>query len=237
MIIEQRGGYQSSSTNPASLNASQESQSYRPLSLNDRGGVVNGSGDVSVAATIEPIYHNHHPTSITRARSLAEAPASYKASQQQQQSSGALSVEHRQANMSQMSISSQLSKNSSTAAAVRQHQHHAPPPPPTTTHQTMSAMLSGVHNSSSSVPTPRESLVFFRGDEKPIAKILLQQHSVTKPHHHQDALQLENVEEVTPDNSVSSIVLPPSPTPRLQQQQQPSQALNNLSASIPTPTR
>ncbi len=57
------------------------------------------------------------------------------------------------ANMSQMSISSQLSKNNSIRHHTRsetpsQHQHSA-------------------------TPTPRESIVFNRGDEKPIAKILL----------------------------------------------------------------
>jgi hypothetical protein len=55
--------------------------------------------------------------------------------------------------MSQMSISSQLSKNNSIRHHTRsetpsQHQHSA-------------------------TPTPRESIVFNRGDEKPIAKILL----------------------------------------------------------------
>ena len=66
---------------------------------------------------------------------------------------GNLSVEHRVSNMSQMSISSQLSKNNSIRHHTRsetpsQHQHSA-------------------------TPTPRESIVFNRGDEKPIAKILL----------------------------------------------------------------
>jgi hypothetical protein len=55
--------------------------------------------------------------------------------------------------MSQMSISSQLSKNNS----IRQHARSETP----SQHQ------------HSATPTPRESIVFNRGDEKPIAKILL----------------------------------------------------------------
>ena len=64
-----------------------------------------------------------------------------------------LSVEHRAANMSQMSISSQLSKNNS----IRHHHNRSDTP------------NQHLH---SATPTPRESIVFNRGDEKPIAKIL-----------------------------------------------------------------
>ena len=68
-----------------------------------------------------------------------------------------LSIEHRLANMSQLSISSQLSKNNSFRVQNRagvcdtpiQHQHSA-------------------------TPTPRESTVFNRGDRNPFAKILSQ---------------------------------------------------------------
>ena len=69
-------------------------------------------------------------------------------------SSKTLSAEHRAANMSQMSISSQLSKNNS----VRHHPNRSDTP------------NQRLH---SATPTPRESIVFNRGDEKPpIAKIL-----------------------------------------------------------------
>ena len=69
-----------------------------------------------------------------------------------------LSIEHRLANISQMSISSQLSKTNSIRHNSRSGACDTP--------------VQHVH---SSTPTPRESIVFNRGDEKPIAKILLQQ--------------------------------------------------------------
>lgn len=72
-----------------------------------------------------------------------------------------LSIEHRLANMSQMSINSQLSKNNSI--------RHRPSGSETPLHQQLSQMSS----QHSATPTPRESIVFNRGDEKPYEKILL----------------------------------------------------------------
>lgn len=171
-ILAEARAYPTSSTNPASLNVSQDSQ--RPLSIssesNHRSGgeliLLNGSL-VDGAMSNNSNNNSTHPN-MTRARSLAEAPNKLNVQQQQQQQqqggltpndiSRALSIEHRQANMSQMSISSQLSKNSS----IRNHHHHQ-----------AAAMI--VQQMMLNSTTPRESLVFFRGDERPIAKILLQQ--------------------------------------------------------------
>lgn len=184
------GVYQQSSlTNPASLSVSQES-AQRPLSVSSesnhhhhyhRGGggefmLLNGIMESSSTASTNSAAH---PNMMTRARSLAEPPTSTSSSSHklgvaqhhhQQSATGtatpvgdvsrALSIEHRQANMSQMSISSQLSKNSS----IRNHHHH---------HQAAMIVQQMLNNST----TPRESLVFFRSDDKPIAKILLQQNS------------------------------------------------------------
>lgn len=76
--------------------------------------------------------------------------------------SKSLSIEHRLANMSQMSINSQLSKNNS----IRQRQNGGADTP---VQQQLSQQLSTQH---STTPTPRESIVFNRGDDKPISKIL-----------------------------------------------------------------
>ncbi len=73
-----------------------------------------------------------------------------------------LSIEHRLANMSQMSINSQLSKNNSIRARD--------PANPAATPLQHSASMGNQH---STTPTPRESIVFSRGDDRPIAKILL----------------------------------------------------------------
>ena len=75
-----------------------------------------------------------------------------------------LSVEHRMANMSQMSINSQLSKNNSIRFPSRPGVCDTP-----------NFQLGQQH---STTPTPRESIVFNRGDEKPIAKILSGQSSL-----------------------------------------------------------
>ena len=75
-----------------------------------------------------------------------------------------LSVEHRMANMSQMSINSQLSKNNSIRFPSRPGVCDTP-----------NFQLGQQH---STTPTPRESIVFNRGDEKPIAKILSGQNSL-----------------------------------------------------------
>ncbi|CAF0736985.1 unnamed protein product [Brachionus calyciflorus] len=79
-----------------------------------------------------------------------------------------LSVEHRLANMSQMSISSQLSKNNS----FRFHR--------STITGTETPIQLYNQQISSTTPTPRESIVFSRGDDKPIAKILQQMNSKSK---------------------------------------------------------
>jgi hypothetical protein len=71
-----------------------------------------------------------------------------------------LSVEHRLANTSQMSISSTLSKTNSI-------KHN------TNKVGAISGSDTPIH-AHSATPTPRESVVFKRGDEKPISKILQQ---------------------------------------------------------------
>ena len=86
-----------------------------------------------------------------------------------------MSVEHRVSNMSQMSISSQLSKNNS----VRYHARSETPS----------------HNQHSATPTPRESIVFNRGDEKPIAKILLSLNHSFKQSQSKDKEELLNNDE------------------------------------------
>ena len=83
-----------------------------------------------------------------------------------------LSIEHRLANISQMSISSQLSKTNSIRHNNRSGACDTP--------------VQHVH---SSTPTPRESIVFNRGDEKPIAKILLQQQQLYKLNQQQQQQQ------------------------------------------------
>ena len=93
---------------------------------------------------------------ISRAKSLVDDMSPFKPTDSNLKT---LSVEHRMANMSQMSISSQISKNNS----VRQRSSETP------------------HNPHSTTPTPRESIVFNRGDDKPFAKILLQSKSLTEP--------------------------------------------------------
>jgi hypothetical protein len=90
-----------------------------------------------------PQKQQHHPNDLA-------PPSNYNLK--------SLSIEHRLANISQMSISSQLSKSNSIRHNSRSGACDTP--------------VQHVH---SSTPTPRESIVFNRGDEKPIAKILLQQ--------------------------------------------------------------
>ena len=87
---------------------------------------------------------------MSRAKSMLDEMSPFKPNEANLKT---LSVEHRMANMSQMSISSQLSKNNS----VRHRSSDAP------------------HNPHSTTPTPRESIVFNRGEEKPFARIFLQQ--------------------------------------------------------------
>lgn len=94
---------------------------------------------------------------------------------------GGLSVEHRVSNMSQMSISSQLSKNNSIRMHTRsetqsQHQHSA-------------------------TPTPRESIVFNRGDEKPLAKILLSLNQSLKMSSNKDRQELISNDELPASES------------------------------------
>lgn len=88
-----------------------------------------------------------------------------------------LSVEHRIANMSQMSINSQLSKNNSLRFPNRSGACDTP--------------VQHLHQHSTT-PTPRESIVFNRGDEKPIAKILLSQHHQLKSQNSADFALLNN---------------------------------------------
>ena len=86
-----------------------------------------------------------------------------------------LSIEHRMANMSQMSISSQLSKNNSVRFFNTNNQV-------TATNNNNNPVINrngscdtpNFHHNNSATPTPRESIVFNRGDDRPpIAKILL----------------------------------------------------------------
>lgn len=175
---KQRPGAGGISTNSASLNVSQDSQ--RPLSVSTES--TNNRGEFTITMNGLPVEANAGHPSITRARSLAEPP--YKTSLSvsgvtggdtnkiEQLTSRALSIEHRQANMSQMSISSQLSKNSSVRNQQQTPaQSHHP-------HQQAAMLVQQMMlANSATVPTPRESLVFFRGDEKPIAKLLLHQTS------------------------------------------------------------
>lgn len=83
-------------------------------------------------------------------------------------SSKTLSVEHRLANMSQMSINSQLSKNNSF-----RHQRST-----VVGNETPANIFS--QQISSTTPTPRESVVFNRGDDKPIVKLLQQMNYKSK---------------------------------------------------------
>ncbi len=73
-----------------------------------------------------------------------------------------LSVENRLANISQMSISSTLSKTNSI-----KHNSNSKT-------NAIGGSETPIHLHSTT-PTPRESVVFKRGDEKPISKILQQQ--------------------------------------------------------------
>lgn len=83
-------------------------------------------------------------------------------------SSKALSVEHRLANMSQMSINSQLSKNNSF------HRQRSTVVGNETSTNIFNQQIS------STTPTPRESVVFNRGDDKPIIKLLQQMNYKSK---------------------------------------------------------
>lgn len=100
-------------------------------------------------------------------------------------SSKTLSVEHRLANMSQMSISSQLSKNNS-------FRHHRS----TITGSETPAQIYS-QQISSTTPTPRESVVFNRGDDKPIVK-LLQQMNYKSKSMDQNICEFETRTEMSP---------------------------------------
>jgi hypothetical protein len=83
-----------------------------------------------------------------------------------------LSIEHRMANMSQMSISSQLSKNNSIRFFNTNNPVTANNNP--VINRNGSCDTPNFHHNNSATPTPRESIVFNRGDDRPpIAKILL----------------------------------------------------------------
>lgn len=115
-----------------------------------------------------------------------------------------LSVEHRIANMSQMSINSQLSKNNSLRFPNRPGACDTPIQ----------------HYQHSTTPTPRESIVFNRGDEKPIAKILLSQHNNLKS---QNSAEFNLNNMINQQNSLSSN----SSSPRLSLKQENKQTLTD----------
>ena len=112
-----------------------------------------------------------------------------------------LSVEHRLANMSQLSINSQLVKNNS----IKYPNRSGVCDTPVQQHQI------------SATPTPRESKVFSRGDEKPYAKILGQAIAAHRAKEDNcDILNKDNNEYVknrilTTFQSLDSATLPKSP--------------------------
>ncbi len=168
---------------------SEQQQRSRPLSISSETNDLNQQSSNDMFKL--PIFHNEllnntkEGTSSSGCINTVSSPSykqmySYQAnSNDQLQSSGtpglglismlansskALSIEHRLANMSQISINSQLSKNNSI-------RHHSRPGVCDTPNNLL--------QQPSTTPTPRESIVFNRGDEKPpIAKILLNQSGV-----------------------------------------------------------
>ena len=84
-----------------------------------------------------------------------------------------------------MSISSQLSKTNSIRHNSRSGACDTP--------------IQHIH---SSTPTPRESIVFNRGDEKPIAKILLQQQQIYKLNQIQTQHQQQQQQQTSQNQSV-----------------------------------
>lgn len=166
-----RNRYRHSHNLPSSLNE-QANKRTRPISIstdsNDLGNDNLNNPNQKLAMFHTELLSNHKESAASSGCLSITSP--YKQSVSSANSndylnnnlvSKSLSIEHRLANMSQMSINSQLSKNNSIR--LRQHQSSSTETPG----QQVQQMLS-------TTPTPRESIVFNRGEDKPIAKILLQ---------------------------------------------------------------
>lgn len=165
-----RNRYRHSHNLPSSLNEPANKRT-RPISISTDSNDLNDN--LKNPSQKLPVFHtellsNHKESAASSGCLSITSP--YKQSVSSANSndylnnnlvSKSLSIEHRLANMSQMSINSQLSKNNSIR--LRQHQSSSTETPG----QQVQQMLS-------TTPTPRESIVFNRGEDKPIAKILLQ---------------------------------------------------------------
>lgn len=198
---------------------------HRPLSISEAGTYSkedsnnNNSNKMTSRTTTESLtkpmllhhHHNHNHHYNQHNQQKQSLPASVANSNDQlnsmammpqQLAQKTLSIEHRMANMSQMSISSQLSKNNSvrffanSSSGNGNHQHSSANMmmmhrngsyDDNASYHSNNATSSNNNNNnhnffqshSSTTPTPRESIVFKRGDDKPpIAKILLSNRSM-----------------------------------------------------------